>query len=697
MPDYDVGAINLSVPPASAVLQQYRPAVLVRNNGVHDALASGTLRIYGPAGLLIFTTEIYSGTIAPGNSEPAQATDYWTPPAIGRYQVIAYVSCPLDQYEPNNNLAPCFVNVTGAPPPPAPTVPLHAAQHEDGGSDELNADGLRGKLADAQTALAHKTSHQVAGSDTLDLTGMLGVLGTPQPIADHHLTHEHGGGDRLYVGGLNGQLADCQPALIHDNAKHDPNYTTVTEFGNHLADTTKVHELATNLEQVPNKGKPGHYPELDEYGHVPAAQLGIETTPPRPDDAALLHNNTWDYPPPAVHDNDLHAVNYEDRANKGVAEGYAPLDGSGYVPTANLGALGTSPPVPSPNVLHDDQCFYESAPALHSTSHQDGGGDEISIAGLVGKAADAQDPVGHHVSHEPGGSDPISGVPSVPTPHAASHESEGSDEISIAALSGKAADAQTPLNHGATHGFEGGDDISIGGLSGMPAAAGSALGLATLGADAILTEAQRPPTKTHGNEAHTTALQPTSEKGSASGYCPLGTDSKVPDANLPPGVGSKFIVVDSIPWQSPPITGQGEYLYLDFAALNQMIEGDQLVISAAGIMSNPGDSKFLTLTARIYNGAGFLYSALATMIVPANCENAGWYYQGRISVVGSGSSGASIGSATLIGGAVYACTGDLGPLTWDFTAPLHVKMLIVLTDNEVSLKLNHCSIRRERD
>jgi hypothetical protein len=442
MPDYDVGAINLSVPPASAVLQQYRPAVLVRNNGVHDALASGTLRIYGPAGLLIFTTEIYSGTIAPGNSEPAQATDYWTPPAIGRYQVIAYVSCPLDQYEPNNNLAPCFVNVTGAPPPPAPTVPLHAAQHEDGGSDELNADGLRGKLADAQTALAHKTSHQVAGSDTLDLTGMLGVLGTPQPIADHHLTHEHGGGDRLYVGGLNGQLADSQPALIHDNAKHDPNYTTVTEFGNHLADTTKVHELASNLEQVPNKGKPGHYPELDGYGHVPAAQLGIETTPPRPDDAALLHNNTWEYPKPAVHDNDQHAAEYEDTANKGVADGYPELDASGFIPTSQLGASGTSPPVPSPNVLHDDQCFYESAPALHSTSHQDGGGDEISIAGLVGKAADAQDPVGHHVSHEPGGSDPISGVPSVPTLHAASHESEGSDEISIAGLAGIAADIQ---------------------------------------------------------------------------------------------------------------------------------------------------------------------------------------------------------------------------------------------------------------
>ena len=65
MADYDVGVTGLSVPPASAVVQQYRPAVSVRNNGVHSALATGYIRIYS-AGQLIETFEVFSGSIPPG-------------------------------------------------------------------------------------------------------------------------------------------------------------------------------------------------------------------------------------------------------------------------------------------------------------------------------------------------------------------------------------------------------------------------------------------------------------------------------------------------------------------------------------------------------------------------------------------------------------------------------------------------------
>lgn len=46
------------------------------------------------------------------------------------------------------------------------------------------------------------------------------------------------------------------------------------------------------------------------------------------------------------------------------------------------------------NVLEVDAAglFYDGTPAAHKTSHQDGGGDEISIAGLAGEAADVQKP-----------------------------------------------------------------------------------------------------------------------------------------------------------------------------------------------------------------------------------------------------------------------------------------------------------------
>lgn len=50
------------------------------------------------------------------------------------------------------------------------------------------------------------------------------------------------------------------------------------------------------------------------------------------------------------------------------------------------------------------------APAVHATTHQNGGADEISVAGLSGLLADGQTPLTHHVSHETGGSDAITAL-----------------------------------------------------------------------------------------------------------------------------------------------------------------------------------------------------------------------------------------------------------------------------------------------
>lgn len=74
----------------------------------------------------------------------------------------------------------------------------------------------------------------------------------------------------------------------------------------------------------------------------------------------------------------------------------------------------------------------------HSTLHENGGADEISVAGLSGTLADAQTPAAHKTSHENG----------------------GADKISVAGLSGALADAQTPAAHKASHESGGGDVIS---------------------------------------------------------------------------------------------------------------------------------------------------------------------------------------------------------------------------------------------
>ena len=231
MPDYDVGAVSLSVPPASAVIQPYRPAVLVKNFGVHDALAVGSLRIYGPAGLLIFTSELYSGVIGPGETKAAQTVDYWTPPALGRYMFIAHVSCINDQDPSNDNLPPVFVQIIPGPPAPPTPVQAHAAQHEEGGGDEIIIDGLHGRAADAQDARAHKTSHQAGGDDVINVTGLPGRLAEPQGLAEHHESHENHGGDELTVDGLVGVLYNLQKPQIHANEAHSPNYAK-TGHGN---------------------------------------------------------------------------------------------------------------------------------------------------------------------------------------------------------------------------------------------------------------------------------------------------------------------------------------------------------------------------------------------------------------------------------------------------------------------------------
>jgi len=58
----------------------------------------------------------------------------------------------------------------------------------------------------------------------------------------------------------------------------------------------------------------------------------------------------------------------------------------------------------------------------HSTRHESGGADEMSVAGLSGDLADEQDPKAH----------------------AGEHENGGVDELNVSGLSGVLADAQTP-------------------------------------------------------------------------------------------------------------------------------------------------------------------------------------------------------------------------------------------------------------
>lgn len=225
MPDYDVEATGLASPPAVAVLTSYRPAVAVRNNGIHPADVTGTIRRYRrlPPGELLDTWPISYSALAAGASAAIQAAAYWTPTVadIGiEYLFTADVNTDDDQVEKNNHLSPITVLVTGGPTPTPPEVPVHADQHEEGGADPINVTGLAGQLADPQTPFNHASNHQPGGSDVLNVAGLFGELTDPQPPKNHAADHELGGTDELNVDSLPGHLADEQTPEIHGSISH---------------------------------------------------------------------------------------------------------------------------------------------------------------------------------------------------------------------------------------------------------------------------------------------------------------------------------------------------------------------------------------------------------------------------------------------------------------------------------------------
>jgi len=329
VPDYDVGITGLDQPPATAPVQTYYPAVAVKNYGIHPAAVTGLLRIYDKAtGELLETHDLASAADIPaGETRNVASAQHWVPTEadIGRqFLFIADVTTWRDQYEPNNHLPPVTVTVTVAPPPPPPAVTPHAAQHQSAGADAINVDGLHGELDDPQAAKAHKTSHQLGGSDQLNVTGLSGILADGQPIAEHHKEHEAGGGDELNVDDLHGELYNKQKPKTHDNAAHDPNYSA------------KPHG---NADHDPDMATKTEHDALEQIvdSHVPAAQ-GVHGLTPNETVASQ------EYADSAVSNHNLEAIahemaaNLEKTANKGAANGYAPLDADAKVPPENLPA-----------------------------------------------------------------------------------------------------------------------------------------------------------------------------------------------------------------------------------------------------------------------------------------------------------------------------------------------------------------------
>ena len=265
MPDYDIEVTALAAPPVAAPVAAYRPAVSVRNNGIHPAAVTGTMRCYRrePPGELLATFGVSLANLAAGATGTAQAATFWTPVTadIGReFLFTADVSTDNDQVEPNNHLGPTTVLIIPGEEPTPPAVTPHAPQHEDGGSDPIDITGLTGQAAD------------------------------PQIPTDHESTHRAGAPDELNVANLHGVLYDDQRAQDHGNERHDPDMASSAELDAHALGTT-AHADATNLANREVSG--------DEEGLVKGEQLAATSEPvgDPPEHLFLSNDRVWRHTP----------------------------------------------------------------------------------------------------------------------------------------------------------------------------------------------------------------------------------------------------------------------------------------------------------------------------------------------------------------------------------------------------------------
>jgi hypothetical protein len=87
---------------------------------------------------------------------------------------------------------------------------------------------------------------------------------------------------------------------------------------------------------------------------------------------------------------------------------------AGNVPTATTSAAGVVELATDGEAIasravqgNDSRLTNARTPTAHASSHENGGGDEISVTGLSGLLADGQTPLAHAASHSDGGTDPV--------------------------------------------------------------------------------------------------------------------------------------------------------------------------------------------------------------------------------------------------------------------------------------------------
>jgi len=319
----------------------------------------------------------------------------------------------------------------------------HSARHENGGADEISVAGLSGVLADPQTPASHASTHISGGGDEIDgdqididwnptnytptttptevtsldhltahlagidttlgtvvtdhggLTGLLDDDHTQYLLVDgtramsgnlnmgtnnitnvgtvdgvdvstHASRHENGGADEISVAGLSGLLADPQTPTAHAS-------THIT------SGSDEIDGDQLDIDFTPSNYTPITAPaEVTDLDHLSAHLAGIDTA---------LGTVVTDH-------GALTGLGDDDHTQYLLVDGTRAMSGDLDMGTNDITNVGT---VDGVDV------------STHAARHENGGADEINVAGLSGLLADPQTPTSHASTHISSGSDEMDG------------------------------------------------------------------------------------------------------------------------------------------------------------------------------------------------------------------------------------------------------------------------------------------------
>lgn len=137
----------------------------------------------------------------------------------------------------------------------------------------------------------------------------------------------------------------------------------------------------------------------------------------------------------------------------------------------------------------------------HVATHQDGGADELNVAGLSGELADPQPPKTHATDHQPGGGDAMAVDQAAAT---GSLRTLGTGaQQACAGNDSRLSDARTPTSHASTHQPGGGDAMAVdaAAATGSLRTIGTGAQQACAGNDSRLSDARTPTSHATSHQA----------------------------------------------------------------------------------------------------------------------------------------------------------------------------------------------------